>query len=286
MAKKLNRIAMRPMAVNEEGFVLATSLILLSLLTLLAVGVMYSGNVSLQTSASVRDSTEAFYYAETGVNYIAWALKNDAEFDSYPTGIVKRSTGTFNEPSLPTGVALTTVGDYSELFGDLPDPGPTAISDTSTAGTTGQVMYFDNTPLANRPVCWGGSPGCQSTSGSPAFENINQNLPRYIMLEIGADGNITPTIPAILTTTGPPFHGTVVGTDIPSNGAIVWITAGDKNEDAEIQALSNCSITDGKSCYQGASASSPSAVNRYTIVAYAIAYVNGKAQRMLRAVIM
>jgi len=295
MAKKLSRIAMRPMAINEDGFVLATSLVLLSLLTLLAVGVMYSGNVALQTSASARDGTEAFYYAETGIHYMAWALNNDAEFDSYAP-VVKRTGGPcvdhFCEPPLPPGaVAASTVGDRYELFANLPDPGPTAISDTSTAGTTGQIMYFDNTPLASRAVCWGGSPGCASKAGTLVFDSINQNLPRYIMLEIDTGGNITPTIPALLTTTGPPFHGAAVGTDVPNNGVILWITAGDKNEDAEILSLTDAAclaagIPAGQSCYQGASATNPTAFPIYGIVAYAIGYVNGKALRMIRAVIM
>jgi len=290
MAKKLSRIPVRGVKTKEEGFVLATSLVLLMLLTLLAVGVFYSANVSQQTSAAARDSTEAFYYAETGINYIAWALNNDAEFDSFPTGIVERSPsngGVFAEAKLPSGAAVAkTVGDRYELFANLSKPGPTAISDTSFAGTTGQVMYFDNTPLASRVVCWGGSPGCQSNAGTPVFDGINKKLPRYIKLEIDTSGKITPTIPALLTTTGPPFHGTAVGTDVPDNGAIVWITAGNATEDAQILPLSACpNINPGESCYQGASTPEKH-VPLYGIVAYAIGYVHGRALRMIRAVIM
>lgn len=269
---------MRSSAGKEEGFVLATSLVLLLLLTMLAVGVMYSGTVSQQTSATARDTTEAFYYAETGIQYITWALKNDAEFDSYEP-IVKRAS-VFAEPAIPASPDASTVGDRLELYANLQDPGPTAISDTSAEGTTGQVMYFDNTPLASRAVCLGGIPGCASNAGTPVFNGINQNLPRYIKLEIDASGNITPTIPALP-------HGAVTGTDVPTNGMIVWITAGDATEDAEILPSSACSgITNGQSCYQGATAASPTAVNSYNIVAYAIGYVNGKALRMIRAVVM
>ena len=289
MAKKLSRIIVRGDVAKEEGFVLATSLLLLMLLTMLAVSVFYSANVSQQTSAAARDDTEAFYYAETGINYIAWALKNDAEFDSYAP-IVKRSTGVFAEPSLPTGVAaLATVGDRYELFGDLPDPGPTAISDTSFAGRSGQVMYFDNTPLASRVVCWGGSPGCKSNAGIPIFDGINKKLPRYIMLEVDKDETIPPTGKITLAIPALP-HGTVIGTDIPKNGFIVWITAGDAKEDAVIPSLAKCTAnpppTHGQSCYQGASSVSQTAVNSYNIVAYAIGYTNGKALRLIRAVVM
>jgi len=312
MAKELSMIAVRPIAVKEEGFVLATSLVLLLLLTMLAVGVMYSGNVSQQTSATARDTTEAFYYAETGIHYITWALKNDAEFDSFPgpPEVVKRSSGdggVFQEATLPSAadpVAVAaaaavaiTVGDRYELFANLSYPGPTAISDTSDQGTCNktvnpdyqcQVMYFDNRLLASRTnaICWGGGL-CPGTSNPPTFDGINQNLPRYIKLEIDASGNVTPTIPALLASPGQPYHGTVVGTDVPNNGVIVWITAGDATEDAEILPSSACSgITNGQSCYQGATAASPTAVNSYNIVAYAIGYVNGKALRMIRAVVM
>ena len=281
MAKKLSKVATRSIAPDEEGFVLATSLLLLMLLTMLAAGVFYSANVSQQTSAMARDNTEAFYYAETGINYIAWALKNDAEFDSYAP-VVKRSTGVFTEASLPPGaVPALTVGDRYELFANLSDPGPTAISDTSNAGTTGQVMYFDNTPLASRAVCWGGGPGCQSSAGTPVFDGINKKLPRYIKLNIDTSGNITPTIPALP-------HGAKIGTDIPKDGAIVWITAGDAKEDAVIPFSTKCNPApvNGQLCYQGASAASPTVVNSYNIVAYAIGYVNGRALRILRAVVM
>ncbi len=302
MAKKLNRIIVRGDVAKEEGFVLATSLLLLMLLTMLAVSVFYSANVSQQTSAAARDGTEAFYYAETGINYIAWALKNDAEFDSFPTGIVKRlpaNGGVFDEPKFPKSPPLPknfliTVGDRYELFANLSDPGPTAISDTSTAGTTGQVMYFDNTHLADRAVCWSGIPTtpptptrCKNKAGIPilpVFDGINKKLPRYIMLTIDTSGKITPIIPALP-------HGAAVGTDIPKNGAIVWITAGGTNEDAEILSLTDpaclaVGIPAGDSCYQGASAAKPTAVPIYGIVAYAIGYVNGRALRMIRSVIM
>jgi len=278
---------------GEKGFVLVTSLVLLSLLTLLAVGVMYSGNISQQTSASARDSTEAFYYAETGIHYMAWALNNDAEFDGSST--VVKLTGGFPPLLQPSNAA--SVGDRTELFYDLSNPGPTATSDTSSAGTKGQLMYFDNTPLGNRAVCWPANSSCDPNASSPVFSGINVKLPRYIMLEIGMDGNIppkpiiTPTIPALLTTTGPPYHGTVVGTDVPNNGVIVWITAGNASEDAEIPSLDACTANpapaSGQSCYLRATAgTTQTAKSTYGIVAYAIGYVNGKARRMLRAVIM
>ncbi|MDQ6982497.1 MAG: PilX N-terminal domain-containing pilus assembly protein, partial [Mariprofundus sp.] len=65
---------------NDRGFVLVTSLILLSLLTLMSVAMFYTNRSATQTSSGAQNSTEAYYYAESAVNYIAWALINDAEF--------------------------------------------------------------------------------------------------------------------------------------------------------------------------------------------------------------
>jgi len=73
----------RALKTSEQGFILATSLVMLVLLTMLSIATYYGTIISQQTSASAQESTQSFYYAETGLNYVAWALKNDAEFDGY-----------------------------------------------------------------------------------------------------------------------------------------------------------------------------------------------------------
>lgn len=311
MAKKLVETMVASSA-KEEGFVLATSLVILLLLTMLSIGVMYSGSVSQQTSTIARDSTEAFYYAETGINYMGWALNNDAEFDSYPgTTVVKRASGTFAEPALPASPTASTVGDRYELFANMLDPGPTAISDSSAAGTSGQIMYFDNRSIFDgagaevRSVRWPLPTDGSGNAILPVFANISVSLPRYIKLEIDTNGNITPTIPA-LPHASPP----VAGVDVPNNGAIVWVTAGNETEDAYIytptdinnvnascEADINCPCRTGASpapavpyqagqtCYVPVSGT-PSWEYSFNVVAYAIGYVDGKAVRMIRAVIM
>jgi len=294
-----------PVATTEKkGFVLVTALVLLMLLSMLASGVMFSGLVSVQTSQTARDSTMAFYYAETGMHYMAWALNNDAEFDSYAP-IVQRTSGVFAEPALPASPAPSTIGDRSELFANLLNPGPTAISDTSGAGTSGQIMYLDNMPVANRALKWPLPTDAGGNQILPVLSNISVSLPRYIKLEIDTNGIITPQIPAL-----PHANPPVAGTDIPNNGAIIWITAGDTIEDAEIytpldpnnvnascEGDGNCPCRTGapsppaapyqpgQSCYITASGVA-SWVYTYSLVAYSIGYVNGKAFRIVRAVIM
>jgi len=226
---------------SQQGFILISSLLLLSLLTMLAAAMFYVSRTGTQSSASAERSTEATYYAETAINYMAWALANDAEFDRFNyTGTYVH--GAFPAPTLHASAPQpeTAYGDLSELMGwaganqvGIPaDPGPTIISDSGN-GVVGQVKYFDNTPMKDRALCFEDqdvfgncidvavAPGARV---SPVMHNISVNLPRYIKLDIAVDGTITPSIPQL------PHHATpVVGEDIPDNGAIVWITAGDRN---------------------------------------------------------
>lgn len=293
---------------RENGFVLVTSLVILGLLTLFSVAMYFVGRSATQTSDSAQRSTEAYYYAETAIHYITWALRNDAEIDSFQYS----GSALFSEP--PTPSTSATVGDYTELASYMWNPGPTAISDATTAGTTGQVMYFDNSPMANRYICMQDASvysNCIDVSLAPSarvqpvMHNISTSLPRYVKLEISSSGVITPSIPSL-----PHQNPPVVGTDVPTNGAVVWITAGDvsdANKDIEIYPLDPASAYSGtspsicgdksSSCPCDAAAAdystaqacdnvSGSWVASFSIVAYAIGYVDGKATHMIRAVIM
>ncbi|NWF38152.1 hypothetical protein F3F96_03245 [Mariprofundus sp. NF] len=240
---------------HQKGFVLITSLIMLSLLTLMSLAMFFTGRTATQTSSSAQSSTEAYYYAETAINYINWAFHNDADFDNFPYTAGSYRHAAFGDPTPP---AADTAGDMSEMNAYLSDPGPTAISDTAAAGLAGQVVYFDNTPLANRAICFNSEPdpgagvaltypNCINVqlaptdnrliAAQPTMFNISTLLPRYIKLEIADNGTITASIPQLphrsptTTTVGP-----IVGEDIPNNGAIVWLTAADKTEiDSDIE---------------------------------------------------
>jgi len=372
---------------DQRGFVLVTSLVMLGLLTLMSLAMFYSGRIATQTSSTAQSSTEAYYYAETAVHYIAWALANNAEFDSH-TYSGTYSNAPFAEPPVPPAPDAVAMGDYNELFGYMWDPGPTgaagaaAVDTYNTVYTAGQLKYFDNSP-----ICWSPTPAdCQpnppavpsaqmkkrhiclqdatlfsncvdvtvdpATRAEPSMNKISAQLPRYIRLDIAADGSITPTIPSL------PHHADPVeGQDIPTNGAIVWLTAGDPNDpnhDIEIFPLDAANVYGGvqpKDCNSTTSTNSapcpctappdvdvftsgyqpdtsdshylafmaaracmanpvsldgspqsddlaspdylaPTDSNyrdpwlpSYSIVAYAIGYVNGKPSHMLRAVI-
>jgi len=272
---------------REQGFVLVTSLIMLSLLSLMSLAMFYASKSATQTSAAAQSSTEAYYYAETAIHYISWGLANDAEFDNF-TYSGTYQAAPFGEPKVPTTAA--TLGDFNELRGYLWDPGPTgqagasAVDTNPSVYTAGQIMYFDNSPLYtnasnNRPVCFYAQPDPGSgvtltypncidvlldpadsrrINAQPSMTNISTKLPRYIKLVIASTGAVTPSIPSL-----PHQNPPVAGEDVPFNGAIVWLTAvdaTDPDKDIEIFPLDPSGLNSGISpsaCDGGASTTCP-----------------------------
>jgi len=234
---------------NERGFVLVTALIMLSLLTLMSLAMFYTSRSATQTSATAQNTTEAYYYAETAIHYVSWALANDAEFDSFSYSGAYQATK-FREPNVP--LTALSVGDFTELRTYLWDPGPTVISKTDPLGSSGQLMYFDNSPLAQRYVCMQDAArfsNCidvtidPATRVAPTMENISTKLSRYIKLEISSTGVVTPSIPSL-----PHRNPPKTGEDIPLNGAVVWLTAVDPldpDKDIEIFPLDPASAYGG-----------------------------------------
>jgi len=295
----------------ERGFVLATALVMLSLLTLLAVAMYYNSKSAMQISSTAQHSTEGHYYAETAVNYMIWAQENDAEFDNFDAIVAK--SGGFNDPN-------SSVGDREELAADVGNPGPTIISDTTGPGTSGQIMYFDNTPLTNnsatnRAICTGYFNPTGTTDGhyfstcvnlqetpgnryAPSLYQISTRLPRYIVLEIDSSGVITPSIPVLPHPT-PPVVPPLANPSVPKNGAIVWLTTGNSRMDFEVDpSLGACNAGTQPVDVMGCDANPP-AVNpdgwlravgslstkedQYGVVVYAIGYVNGRPSSIIRA---
>jgi len=330
---------------TERGFVLVTALIMLSLLTLMSLAMFYANRSATQTSATGQSTTEAYYYAETAVHYIAWALANDAELDNF-TYSGTYQAAPFGEPNVPT--TAPAVGDFTELRTYLWDPGPigqagsSAVDTNPSDWTSGQLMYFDNSPLRTdasnyRPICFYAQPdpgtgvaltypNCidvlldaddsRRIAAQPSMGNISTTLPRYIKLKIASTGVVTPSIPSL-----PHQNPPVVGEDIPLNGAIVWLTAvdaTDPDKDIEIFPLDPSGLNGGFSpaacdgglvttcpcpapvllpdgspdptdpylTAQACDANTGQWLSNYGVAAYAIGYVNGKASKILRAVIM
>jgi len=185
---------------RERGFILITSLVVLMILTIMAIGLYFRSAVNQQTSVSDRDATKAYYMAETALNYMAWAIHSDPN-----------SSATDNDANLDGDTAPAT-GDRTEL----------AANPDQTA--THSLGYFDiTTPLTARAVYFPGSM-------SPTLSTMT--VPAHVTL------NITTNDATNNVSIAPAWSGGA-GTPV-KDGAIVWITAGvlDENNPAnEIDAL-------------------------------------------------
>jgi hypothetical protein len=87
---------------DERGFVLVTSLVILMILTIMAVGLYLRGKVNQDTSISERDSTQAFFLAEAGLNYLAWALYTDPDNPSADNNMDLDGNGVADNVDLET----------------------------------------------------------------------------------------------------------------------------------------------------------------------------------------
>jgi len=239
MAKELIMHELR-LEKTEQGFVLATSLVMLMLLTTLSIATYYGTVVSQQTSASAASSTQAYYYAETGLNYMAWALRNDAELDGYDP--INRT-----DPYGALTLNSLNSGDRREWEANQGNPSKLdsvyALLTPPQASVSGQLRYFDNRDLSFRPVgLSGGQTLTRGALGSPTFSDIYAQLSGYIRLDIDAYGNIisslSPYANGASNHASPTHicHGQTVG-NVPCNGAVVWLTAGDPYSDFQLSPV-------------------------------------------------
>ncbi len=260
---------------ESRGFVLITVLVLLSLLTILSIGLYFVTLSTEQDSAVAVKEEQSRYYAETGLSYVRWALANDADLDAVDV-TVRAPAAT---PALFPATAADdpTVGDKEELGNLKSNPGPTTLG-----GTDGALMYFDNSPLgAGRAV------QAPIPAGGVAIYRISSNLPRYIVINIGAAGQITTSISPMPHSANP-----VPGRDIPlRNGAVVWLTAGDAVADYAIDPTGGACgagvITSQTAChfpYTLAGVVQPAVITPYSIVIYSVGYVDGRALALIRSV--
>jgi len=218
----------------EGGFVLATSLVLLLLLTTLSIATYYATVISQQTSATAQESTQAYYYAETGINYVSWALANDAELDGYDP--IERFAVDSNGNTLAIKVSDPyTQGDKLEWLANKGNPSNLAsIKDTFSdalgapvlgVNIYGQLGYFDNRDIYSRPIALVGSQVfADGYAGLPNFYDIYTQLSGYIILSIDVYGNISPTFSAA--------PHAPLGNNF--SGAVVWLAAGDPYSDRQL----------------------------------------------------
>jgi len=170
---------------QERGFVLITTLVVLMILTIMAIGLYFRSAVNQQTSVSDRDATKAYYMAETALNYMAWALHSDPD-----------NAATDNDANLDGDTAPAT-GDRTELVD--PNMGPTAVGYFDTSAPAGRAINFSD---ANNPP-----PLTLSTLAAPAHVTLN--------ITTNDAANSVSITPAWSGGTGTPTK----------DGAIAWLTA-------------------------------------------------------------
>ena len=240
---------------RESGFVLLTVMVLLSLFTLLAISQLYRSITIQQESRASVQSMQASYYAETAISYLQWGWANDADFDDG-----SGATGAAND---------TTRGDREEWL--------TAVTDPASV-----ISYWDNGTTGsgtNRSVLWDSA--CLTSSSpsycSPTLTAISADLDsrlNYIRLEISttvqSDGTNEVTVTPTLEKNGA----------LPTNGAIVWVTAGDASRDYHVDNSPCTPPATTFGCFNNGTSDTV-----YHVVAYGLGFVGGKPLHLLRAVI-
>ncbi|MDQ6964213.1 MAG: hypothetical protein Q9M13_04755, partial [Mariprofundales bacterium] len=194
---------------RESGFVLLTVMIMLALFSLLGVSQLFRSITIQQESGASSKSMQASYYAETAISYLQWAWANDADFDDGSGG---------------GGAGNQQKGDREEWLTAITNP-------------TSVISYWDNgtdnsSAPTNRALLWSSASCLPLSSSSPSYcsptlsavsTDISSRA-NYIKLEISQlDGTITPTL--------------VTDGSTPTNGAIVWVTAGSETQDYHVDNI-------------------------------------------------
>ena len=244
---------------RETGFVLLSVMVILSLFTLLGISQLYRSITIQQESRASVKSMQASYYAETAISYVQWGWANDADFDDG-----SGATGAAND---------TTLGDREEWLTAITNP-------------TSVISYWDNGSTGsgtNRAVSWDSSACLPLTSSSPSYcsptltaisTDLDSRLNGYIKLEISttvqSDGTNAVTVTPTLEQNGA----------LPTNGAIVWVTAGDASKDYQVLNAPCTPPATTFGCFNNGTSDTV-----YHVVAYGLGVVDGKPLHLLRAVI-
>jgi hypothetical protein len=245
---------------NESGFILMTALAVLGLLSVMGLG-LYTRNLQNQ-QASLADlrATQAYYFAETALNFVFWAMENDCELDGY-------------NPADPTYAAISNsqYGDWTELTQNIFEPGPTSRDSSDLEFDGGQVRYFDNRPT-NDPT----TTTINYVPGAPPEINFSTlNLPRHLNVAIDkTSGTVS-------------LHTTPISESVtPANGAAVWLRAFDRDAGNAITDGADISLSwdVGAGMYSVDPTAYVAVGDTLGVAIYAIAFVDGQPKRMVRAV--
>ena len=121
---------------NQKGMALLTTLIFVFILVTFAVALLTMTSNDSKLSTLHRESTRAFYLAETGVDKALWYLNNPT--DQGGEGLSWRTIDEFGEP-VPLIYPSVTANEYYE-FTVLTDPLSTGDPEIIVIKSTGKVL--------------------------------------------------------------------------------------------------------------------------------------------------
>lgn len=133
MERKFKNSNIKVLLLNQKGFALLTTLIFILVLTSFGVALLTMTSNDIKMSALQRDSTEAFYLAESGIDRaIAWLQQNGAPSQDYINNNFNPYTDT-----LSTGTYTVTI--------DSDANNPNTFTKKYTINSTGVVGSSNST---------------------------------------------------------------------------------------------------------------------------------------------
>jgi Tfp pilus assembly protein PilX len=244
---------------HEEGFILVTSILLLSILTMLGTTALMKSNIQIKVSASSIDSAQAFSAANAGLSenyaYWSWNATGVTEKAAVDTATEAGTTtanvydGRLAVTSLADLTATVTAAPYSFADVDAFVQGTAGVRvyRMALAGMTQQANSTWNNGVTDPQVAvWAVSHSPQTSTTVYPYQATNTSTgPNYVITvyALGRSGNTlrlmrevqgtsSSTLSAVSAMTNAPTHGnfsqTCSETDPPSanlGGASGWVAS-------------------------------------------------------------
>jgi hypothetical protein len=186
---------------NQQGFILVTSILVMSLLLLMSLYVVNFAVTEVKISTSQSSAAKTYYLAESGIAEAIWKLKNDATWkDSFETNPVWTTTFT-RDPAIYTNgsyqIQITNTGAAKgditvTAFLDVGGSVAQRVVKTSIYKALGDAPVDNNAEIADGNIDISGSLLNVYNGGVFANGNIIVNLWSTLNVDdnVEATGNI------------------------------------------------------------------------------------------------